>query len=80
MNRATGVQDHEAGLSTRIIFWMLKRILHRVPLGSRIRAWDPKLLRLSFRMDMHMARGGKLPLKLKELAQLKVAAMVGCPF
>jgi hypothetical protein len=80
MSRTAGVQDREAGLRTRIIFWLLKRYLRRVPVASRIRARDPKLLELAFKMDIHMARRGTIAPKLKELAQLKVAAMVGCPF
>jgi hypothetical protein len=80
MNRATGVQEDEAGLRTRIIYWLVKRRLGRVPLGVRIRARDPKLLELTSKMDLHTASPGSVPLKLKELAQVKVAAMVGCPF
>jgi hypothetical protein len=80
MNRATGVQEGEAGLRTRFIYWLVKRRLGRVPLGVRIRARDPKLLELTSKMDLHTASPGSVPLKLKELAQIKVAAMVGCPF
>jgi hypothetical protein len=79
-NRAQGVSDREAGLKTRFIFWLVKRKLHRVPHGVRIRAHDPKLLELSGKMDLHVARAQTVPLKLKELAQIKVAALVGCPF
>lgn len=80
MNRATGVQDSEAGLRTRLVYWLVKRRLGRVPLRVRIRARDPKLLMLAGRMDLNVASRGVVPQKLKELAQLKVAAMVGCPF
>lgn len=80
MNRATGVQDNEAGLRTRLVYWLVRRRLGRLPLGVRIRARDPKLLMLAGRMDLHVASRGVVPQKLKELAQLKVAAMVGCPF
>jgi hypothetical protein len=62
--RSQGVQDNEAGLLTRIIFWLTKRRLGRVPLGMRVRAVSQ----------------GAIPVRLKELAQLKVAMMVGCPF
>ncbi len=78
--RAAGVQDKEAGLRTKLIFWLVKRRLGRIPLGVRIRARDPKLLELSGKMDLHVASPGTVSDKLKELAQLKVAAMVGCPF
>ena len=80
MNRTAGVQDQEAGIRIRVIFWMTKRRLGRVPLSARIPARDPKLLAAAARMSVHIARPGAVPLKLKELAQLKVAAMVGCPF
>ena len=80
MSRATGVQDNEAGLRTRFIYWLVKRRMGRIPIGVRIRARDPKLLELSGRMDLLVAAPGVVPVKLKELAQLKVAAMVGCPF
>ncbi len=80
MSRSKGVQDNEAGIVTRIIFWLAKRKLGRVPLGLRVRALDPKLLRLGLRMDLHTAAARTVPNVLKELAQIKVAAMVGCPF
>jgi hypothetical protein len=78
--RSQGVQDNEAGLLTRIIFWLAKRRLGRVPLGMRVRARDPKLFRNVVRMDLYAVSQGTVPVRLKELAQLKVAMMVGCPF
>jgi len=80
MSRIQGVQDKEAGLVTRLIFRMAKRRLGKVPLGLRVRAIDPKLLRMALRMDVHTRDARTVPSGLKELAQLKVAAMVGCPF
>lgn len=79
MTRAIGVSDREAGLRTRIIYWLVKRRGGRVHLGNRLRAHDPKLLELAFRMDVHTASAGTVPLVLKELAQIKVAVVVGCP-
>jgi len=80
MERATGVSDRDAGWRTRFLFWLVKRRLRRVPLGTRLRAHDPKLLANSLRMDAHTASPGAVSLMLKELAQLKVAVTVGCPF
>jgi len=80
MTRALGVSDREAGLRTRFIYWLVKRRLGRISLGVRIRARDPKLLELAARMDMHTAASFTVPANLKELAQIKVAVMVGCPF
>ena len=80
MTRAIGVSDREAGLRTRFVFWLVKRRLGRLSLGVRIRARDPKLLEFAARMDMHTAASLTVPAKLKELAQIKVAILVGCPF
>jgi hypothetical protein len=79
-SRAKGVQDNEAGLATRMIFWFVKRHLKRVSTGMRVRALDPKLLRISAKLDIYNASKGLVTMPLKELAQLKVATMVGCPF
>jgi hypothetical protein len=51
-----------------------------VPSGLRVRALDSKLFRHIVRMDLYAASQGAVPMRLKELAQLKVAMMVGCPF
>lgn len=80
MSRFEGVQDNEAGLLTRLLFWLAKRALGRVPRGMRVRAFDPKYLRRAVRMDLYAASRGSVSMRLKELAQLKVALMVGCPF
>ena len=81
MVRSEGVQDNEAGLITRIIFWLAKRRLGRVPLGLRVRARDPKLFRAHCAHgSVQRFAGHRADAPLKELAQLKVAMMVGCPF
>ena len=80
MSRATGVSDREAGLRTRFIYWLVKRRLGRISPAVRIRARDPKLLEIAGRMDIHTAGSFTVPANLKELAQIKVAALVGCPF
>lgn len=78
MLRSQGIQN--PGLVTRLLFWFAKRALGRVPAGMRIRAFDPKYLRHAARLDLYGAARGTVPLRLKELAQLKVALLVGCPF
>lgn len=57
-SRAKGVQDNEAGLRVRLIFWLVKRRLGRIPLSARIRAHDTKLLELAERMSAHTAASG----------------------
>lgn len=78
--RARGVQDHEAGLLTKLIFWCARRRYGHLPLTTRIRAHDAKLLVLGECMNKYTREHRRVSPKLKELAQLKVAALVGCPF
>lgn len=80
MSRSPGVQDKDASVRTRIIFWLAKRKMGRVSSGMRIRAFEPRYLNASVRMDTFAAGPGVVPMTLKELAQLKVAMMVGCVF
>ena len=80
MSRTTGVPDKQLGLRARLIYWLTKRRRGRIHLATRVRAYDPKLLELAFRMDLHTAAQRTVPSVLKELAQIKVAVMVGCPF
>lgn len=79
VGRTKGVQDHEAGFFTKLIFWRTKRRYGHVLLSTRIRANDPKLLALAELMSKYTSARGVVAPKLKELVQLKVAAMVGCP-
>lgn len=80
MDRAAGVQGDEAGSAVRAILAKVKEKLGRVSPGTRVRALDPKFLRASVQLDFYNASKGRVPSKLKEIAQLKVAMMVGCPF
>ena len=80
MPRTEGVQDNQAGLLTRILFFFAKRHLGHVPLGMRVRALVPRYFRNAVRMDLYGASKGAVPIHLKELAQLKTALLVGCPF
>jgi hypothetical protein len=80
MLRSQGIQDNQASLLTRLLFHFVKRRLRRIPVGVRIRAFVPKYLRTAARMDMYSASQGLVSVHLKELAQLKTALMVGCPF
>lgn len=79
MIRTRGIADNEAGIRVRWIFKRIKRRLGHVPFSARIRACDFNLLRLSEKMSAHVAKSAAVAPKWKELAQLKVAAMVGCP-
>ena len=72
MGRTTGVLDQQAGLRTRIIYWLVKQRRGRIHLAMRVRAFDPKLLGLAVRMDAHTASEGLLPRKPVSYTHLDV--------
>jgi hypothetical protein len=80
MPRMNGVDEKQAPWSVRFIFWMTRRAIKRVPEGMKIRAHDPKLLKNCVRMDLYTEAKGTVPARLKRLAMIKTAMLVGCPF
>ena len=79
MARTTGVLRGRSLLS-RVILFFVKRRLHTVPVPTRIMALHPPLLRGGALMELSQESATLIPLRLKKLAQMLVAARVGCPF
>ncbi len=68
------------GLFTRIIYSMTKRKLGRVVMPVKITAHHPKLLWGYGQMEQSLLSSHLVDETLKNLAQLRVATLVGCPF
>ncbi len=68
------------GLFTRIIYSMTKRKVGRVVMPVKIAAHHPKLLWGYGQMEQSLLSSRLVDAALKDLAQLRVAALVGCPF
>jgi hypothetical protein len=80
MARIPGVEPNQAGLFTRFVYWMTKRKIGRVILPVKITAHQPKLLTAMGQMEQAQLGVHSVPETLKELACIKVATLVGCPF
>jgi hypothetical protein len=80
MARIRGVEAKEAGLFTRFLYWMTKRKIGRVILPFKITAHQPRLLLAVGQMEMGQRALHTLDMKLKALAGIKTATLVGCPF
>ena len=80
MARIRGVEANEAGPFTRFLYWMTKRKLGRVILPFKITAHQPRLLLAVGQMEMGQQALHTLDTKLKALAGIKTATLVGCPF
>ncbi len=80
MERVKGVTDREAGWLTKLVYGRLRKWIGVLPKSKTLAAYHTPLLLASTWMDGIHAAARTVPHALKELAQLKVAAMVGCPF
>ncbi len=68
------------GLFTRIVYSLTRRKVGRVVLPVRIAAHHAKLLWGYGQMEQSLFSSHLVDVALKDLAQLRVATLVGCPF
>jgi len=80
MARIRGVESSETGLLTRFLYWMTKRKLGRVILPFKVTAHQPRLLLPAGQMEMGQQAVRRVEHKLKALASIKAALLIGCPF
>jgi 4-carboxymuconolactone decarboxylase len=81
-----GVEPHEAGWFTRLVYWFVRRSVGKMTGSSRlvepvkVTAHHPRLLKATGQMEMGQAAADSVRAPLKALAGIKVATLVGCPF
>ena len=80
MARIEGVSDAQAGLVTRGVFSGAKRVAGQVPEPLRIMAHSKPVMWADAIFELALARAHAVPARLKSLASIKVAALVGCVF
>ena len=68
------------GLFTRVIYSMTKRKVGRVVMPAKIAAHHAKLLWGYGQMEQSMLGSHLVEDRLKNLGELRVATLVGCPF
>jgi hypothetical protein len=68
------------GLFTRIIYATVKRKVGRVVMPVKIAAHHAKILWGYGQMEQLLLASHLVEAALKDLAQLRVATLVGCPF
>jgi hypothetical protein len=69
-----------SGLFTRVIYSLVKRKLGRVVMPVQIVAHHSRILWGYAQMEQSFVSSDLVDTGLKELAQLRVATLVGCPF
>lgn len=80
MARIAGVADGAGGPWVRFAYWFSRRRVGRVPEPARIAAHHPGVLRSMGAFEMGLDRARRVDVRLKTLAQIKTAALVGCVF
>ena len=80
MARLEGVRNRDASLATRAVYKAAERRTGAVPEPLRIMALNPWVMRAAGAFELGIARARTLEPRFKDLASLKVSAMVGCVF
>ena len=84
MSRILGAEPSKlgflSGLFTRLVYFLTKRKLGRVVMPVQVTAHHPAILWGYGQMEQSLLSSHKLDEALKELATLRVATLVGCPF
>lgn len=68
------------GLFTRLVFWLTRRKLGSVPSSLRVLSNHSQVFRGSVFMEQSQSKARRLPDSLKDLVQIRVATLIGCPF
>jgi len=84
MARIPGAQTNQGGLFSRLfktlVYSMTRRRLGRVIMPVQVTAHHPKLFWGYLQMEQSQMGSHLVDHKLKGLAELRVATLVGCPF
>jgi hypothetical protein len=69
-----------AGLLIRLAYWFSRRLVGKVPEPLTIAAHNGWIFRAYGAYEYALAKATKVDARLKALAGIKTAALVGCPF
>lgn len=73
-------QTFFSGLFTRIVYALTRRKLQRVVMPVQVTAHHPAILWGYGQMEQSLLSSHRVDAALKELATLRTATLVGCPF
>jgi hypothetical protein len=68
------------GLVARVIFFLTRRRVRKVPTPMQVMAHQPALLMGYARMELAQAKLSRVPASLKSLASIRSSTLLGCPF
>jgi len=68
------------GLVARVIFFLTRRKIGKVPTPMRVMAHQPALLMGYARMELAQMKMSRVPGSLKALASIRTSTLLGCPY
>ena len=86
MSYMQGIEPAEAGWFTRLVYWFVRRKFgkltgkYRLIEPVKVAAHHPRMLRAIGQMEGGIGASRTVPSKLKQLASLQTAMLIGCPF
>jgi len=84
MARIPGASTNQGGPIRRLlvgtVYWLTRRRLGRIIVPVQVTAHHPKIFWGYIQMEQSQASSKLVDPKLKGLAELRVATLVGCPF
>ncbi len=86
MAHMKGLEPAQAGWFTRLVYWFVRRKFRKLTGKDRliepvkIAAHHPRLFRAIGQMESGLGAARSVPEKLKLLASLHSAVLIGCPF
>ncbi len=72
--------ERRPGWFSRLVYRIARRKLGHVPAPVKVLGGNPGLLMGVGALETALERASCVPARLKALAELRVAAQVGCPF
>ncbi|HTM22348.1 MAG TPA: hypothetical protein VL172_17630, partial [Kofleriaceae bacterium] len=63
----------------RVLFWIVRRVIGKVPTPWRIKAHRPRLLMAHARGERALQKSHAVADTIKALAQMRTSTLVGCP-
>jgi hypothetical protein len=79
MARLDGVSRKKASWIVRLLYWAIRRKTGRVADAWRITAYVPSLLGARGIFELILERSNLADRRIRKLAELKTAMLVGCP-
>lgn len=80
MTRVVGIPREKAGLFARISYWFCKQKIGKLLEPLKVMAHNNWILAAVSGFELANEKAKSVDIKLKELAQIRAAMLIGCPF